>query len=158
MIVSGRSMPILYPERAGLEQAARFAQYGGQMEPQRLIVATFMAIMFALLAFLLVAVDWAAATGRLRRNHWVGIRIPSTMRSDRAWVAGHRAALRLMPLHLLTGVGLLLAVLSAQTVDGVHLIGIGGAAVFVVVAVITAIVAGRAAKAVEGDSNRTESR
>ena len=73
------------------------------------------------------------------------------MRSHRAWVAGHRAALRLMPLHLLTGVGLLLAVLSAQTIEGVHLIGIGGAAVFLVVTVITAVVAGKAAKAVEED-------
>ncbi len=122
------------------------------MDSQRLAVAAFMAVTFALLAFLLVAVDWAAATGRLRRNHWVGIRIPSTMRSDQAWVAGHRAALRLMPLHLLTGVGLLLAVLSAPTVEGVHLVGVGGAAVFLVVAVITAIVAGRAAKAVEDQS------
>jgi p-aminobenzoyl-glutamate transporter AbgT len=122
------------------------------MDSQRLAVAAFMAVMFALLAFLLVAVDWAAASGRLRRNQWVGIRIPSTMRSDRAWVAGHQAALRLMPLHLLTGVGLLLAVLSAPTVEGVHLVGILGAAVFLVVAVITAIVAGRAAKAAEGES------
>lgn len=119
------------------------------MESQRAVVADFMAVMFALLAFLIVAIDWAAASGRLRRNQWVGIRIPSTMRSDLGWVAGHRAALRLMPLHLLTGVGLLLAVLSARTVEAVHLVGIAGAAVFVVVAVITAIVAGRAAKAVE---------
>ena len=152
MIVSGRSMPILYPEHAGLEQVVQFAQYGGLMDSQRLFVATFLAITFALLAFLLVAIDWAAASGRLRRNQWAGIRTRQTMPSDRAWVAGHRAALRLMPLHLLTGVGLLLAVLSAQTVEGVHLIGIGGAAVFVVVAVITAGVAGRAAKAVEDRS------
>jgi p-aminobenzoyl-glutamate transporter AbgT len=124
------------------------------MESQRLAVAAFMAVTFALLAFLLVAIDWAAANGRLRRNQWVGIRIPSTMRSDRAWVAGHQAALRLMPLHLLTGVGLLLAVLSAPTVEGVHLVGIGGAAVFLVVAAITAMVAGKAAKAVEDQSEQ----
>jgi|HubBroStandDraft_5_1064220.scaffolds.fasta_scaffold419958_2 hypothetical protein len=146
-------MPNLYPEHPGLEPAEWPGQYGVRMEPQRAVVASFMAIMFALLAFLLVAVDWAAASGRLRRNQWVGIRIPSTMRSDQAWVAGHRAALRLMPLHLLTGVGLLLTVLSAQTVGDVHLVGVCGAAVFVVVAVITAIVAGRAAKAVDGDSD-----
>ena len=75
MIVSGRSMPTLYPEHAGLEQAMPFAQYGDRMESQRLFVATFMAITFALLVFLLVAIDWAAASGRLRRNQWVGIRI-----------------------------------------------------------------------------------
>jgi hypothetical protein len=121
------------------------------MESQRAIVATFMAIIFAFLSFLLVVVDWAAASGRLRRNHWVGIRIPSTMRSDQSWVAGHGAALRLMPLHLTVGVGLLLAVLAAPTLETVHLIGIGGAAVFLVVAVITAIVANRAAKAAGSD-------
>jgi uncharacterized membrane protein len=87
--------------------------------------------------------------GRLARNQWVGIRIPSTMRSDRAWVAGHRAALRLMPLHLLTGIALLVAVLCAPTVGTVHLVGIGGAVVFVMVAVVTAVIAGRAAKAVD---------
>ena len=119
------------------------------MEPQRMAVADFMAITFAFLTFVLIAVDWAAASGRLRRNQWVGIRTPSTMRGDQAWVAGHRAALRLMPLHLLTGIALVVAVLCAPTVGTVHLVGIGGAAVFVVVAVVTGIIAGRAAKAVD---------
>jgi len=30
--------------------------------------------------------------GRLQRNGMIGLRIPSTMSSDQAWVAGHRAA------------------------------------------------------------------
>ncbi|MDA8309103.1 MAG: SdpI family protein [Actinomycetota bacterium] len=30
--------------------------------------------------------------GKLPRNPFAGIRIPSTMRSDEAWSAGHRAA------------------------------------------------------------------
>ena len=124
------------------------------MEPQRMAVAVFMAVTFAFLAFVLIAVDWAAASGRLRRNQWVGIRIPSTMRSDRAWVGGHRAGLRLMPLHLSTGVALLVAVLCAPTVGSVHLVGIGGAAVFVVVAVVTGIVAGRAAKSADDQPDR----
>jgi hypothetical protein len=33
-----------------------------------------------------------AATGRLPRNLFAGIRIPSTLRSDEAWRAGHQAA------------------------------------------------------------------
>ena len=33
-----------------------------------------------------------AAKGRLPRNLFAGIRLPSTMRSDEAWRAGHEAA------------------------------------------------------------------
>jgi hypothetical protein len=84
-------------------------------------VAVFMAVTFAFLAFVLIAVDWAA---------------------------GYRAALRLMPLHLLTGIALLVAVLCAPTVGSVHLVGIGGASAFVLVTLFTGIIAGRAAKAV----------
>jgi hypothetical protein len=144
-------MPILYPEPEVLEPEGALVSTLNGMESQRIVVATFMAVTFAFLAFVLVIVDWAAATGRLRRNQWVGIRIPSTMRSDQGWVAGHQAALRLMPLHLLVGVGLFITVLFAPTMDAVHIVGIGGAVVFVLVAVITALVANRAAKAVDGD-------
>src|ERR1700679_2196404 len=118
------------------------------MEAQRMAVAIFMAFPFAFLAFVLIAVDWAAASGRLRRNQWVGIRIPSTMRGDRAWVAGHRAALRLMPLHLLTGVALMVAFFCAPTLGSGPLVESGGSLVLIVVAVVTGIIAGRAAKAV----------
>ncbi len=40
----------------------------------------------------MVVLGRLAATGRLPRNVVVGIRIPSTLRSDEAWVSGHRAA------------------------------------------------------------------
>ena len=76
------------------------------------------------------------------------------MRSDQAWVAGHRAALRLTPLHLVTGVSLVIGVFSAQSFAGLNLVGVCGAVVFVLVAAFTAVVAGRAAKAAEEDSDR----
>src|ERR1700712_4953278 len=121
------------------------------MESERVVLASFIAVTFAFLPVLLIAIDWAAASGRLRRNQLVGIRTPSTMRSDQAWIAGHRAALRLTPLHLVTGVSLLIGVFSARSVAGLNLVGVCGAIVFVAVAVFTAIVAGRAAKAVGED-------
>ena len=40
----------------------------------------------------MVALGRVAATGRLPRNLFAGIRIPSTLRSDEAWRAGHLAA------------------------------------------------------------------
>nr|WP_281360248.1 SdpI family protein [Isoptericola halotolerans] len=36
----------------------------------------------------------AAASGRLRRNQYAGIRVPSTMASEEAWLAAHVRARR----------------------------------------------------------------
>lgn len=36
----------------------------------------------------------AAASGRLKRNSLAGIRVPSTMASDEAWLAAHKRAKR----------------------------------------------------------------
>ena len=41
---------------------------------------------------IVVVLGRMAATGRLPRNVFAGIRIPSTLRSDEAWDVGHRAA------------------------------------------------------------------
>lgn len=119
------------------------------MGSESVALTAFMAATFAFLTALLIAVDWAAAKGRLRRNQFVGIRTPSTMRSDRAWVAGHRAALRLTPLHIVMGLALVTGALSARTVRSLNIVGPCGAIVFVAVALVTAMVAGRAAKVAE---------
>jgi hypothetical protein len=110
-------------------------------------------LVLIVLIALLITLNWAATNGWLRRNRWVGIRTPSTMRSDHAWVAGHRAALHLAPLHLLTLaatlVALLLAAQRAHTVTGIQLVWLGDMLLFLVVALYTALVAGRAAKSAD---------
>ncbi len=50
------------------------------------------AIRFGFGGVIVVVLGRMAAKERLPRNIFAGIRIPSTMRSDEAWRAGHRAA------------------------------------------------------------------
>ena len=92
-----------------------------------------------------LAVAWTAARGSLKRNWIAGLRLRSTMRSDAAWLAGHRAAKRPF---MATGVvmvagGVLLTVSDRTTGEAV---GLGTA----VVGVTLALVAGyRGSKAAE---------
>jgi hypothetical protein len=46
----------------------------------------------ALLGLVLFLIGAFSASGRLRFGHWAGLRLPSTLKSETAWVAGHRAA------------------------------------------------------------------
>jgi SdpI/YfhL protein family len=109
-------------------------------------VSIFTTVLFVVLAR-------RAANGRLQRNQWIGIRTPSTLRSDRGWVAGHRAALRLTPLFLVANVvtcGALFAVaLYASTLGVVRLVGFGVVAVILGLVVYSAFVAGNAAKSAD---------
>ncbi|MGA3354285.1 MAG: SdpI family protein [Acidimicrobiales bacterium] len=50
------------------------------------------ALRLAISGVVVIGLGQMAATGRLPRNLFAGIRIPSTMRSDEAWRAGHQAA------------------------------------------------------------------
>ncbi|MGO9962950.1 MAG: SdpI family protein [Acidimicrobiales bacterium] len=50
------------------------------------------AISLGLSGGIVIVLGRMAATGRLPRNIFAGIRLPSTMRSDEAWDAGHEAA------------------------------------------------------------------
>ena len=122
------------------------------MGTQRLFLAGSLAAANIFLAVAIITVIWRAASGRLQRNQTTGIRLPSTMRSDEAWKAGHRAALRLTPLFLSVLAGTLIALvvtaLHASTM-AINLAGIGGAVVWLAVVSISAIVAGRAAKSAE---------
>jgi hypothetical protein len=96
-----------------------------------------------------------AAAGRLQRNQWVGIRTAATMRSDQAWIAGHRAALRLAPLYVLTTIlscaALIAAALFAPTISAITTAGLGSVGAILAVFVYSAAVASKAAKSAGGE-------
>ncbi len=56
----------------------------------------------------LLGLAWRGSQRKLKRNHWVGIRTPSTKSSDVAWLAAHQAAAG--PLGLSGGLVALLGV------------------------------------------------
>ena len=75
------------------------------------------------------------------------------MRSNQAGVAGHRAALRMTPLYLLTLAGTLAALFVAAlstSISAVMLVGVGGLFSVVPLALYRAIVASKAAKSADG--------
>ncbi len=67
----------------------------------------------------LVWISWAGSQRALRPNGWVGLRLPSTRRSDDAWYAAHQAAAG--PLGV--GGGVLLAGGAGVLFTGFDLIG-----------------------------------
>jgi uncharacterized membrane protein len=125
----------------------------GSERSQALLLAGYWAFVPILATVLLIVLASRAANGRLARNQWVGIRTPSTMKSDRAWMAGHRAALRMAPLFVLVTVAICVALFAAAiyapTTKIVVIIGFASLAVVLILLVWSAIVAGRAAKSAE---------
>ncbi|MES2094432.1 MAG: SdpI family protein [Actinomycetota bacterium] len=67
----------------------------------------FAAYIFAAAMLLIAVVTQLAASGRIGRNGFVGIRIPPTLASEAAWRAGHRAAV------LPTWIGFVVVIITA---------------------------------------------
>ena len=61
-------------------------------------VNVFIAVMLGASGFVVIWVARVTASGRMGRNGWAGIRTPSTMASDEAWLAAHRAGRRMTEL------------------------------------------------------------
>jgi uncharacterized membrane protein len=118
------------------------------------VLAGFLAFVPILTTVSLIGLASRAAKGRLRRNQWAGIRTPSTMESDQAWAAGHRAALRLTPWFLLTTVvgcaALFGSALYASSPGLVMVVGFGVSIVLLALLFWSAYVASKAAKSVDG--------
>lgn len=53
------------------------------------VIPAFVAIFGGLV---IIWVAWRGRVGKLPRNHFVGIRLPSTLKSDAAWAAAHRVS------------------------------------------------------------------
>jgi hypothetical protein len=126
------------------------------MEPERveaLVQAGVLSFVSIFTTVLFVVLARRAAKGRLARNQWIGIRTGSTLRTDLGWVAGHRAALRLTPLFILTNVitcvALFATALYLQTLGLVRLVGFGVVVVIIVLVVYSAYVASKAAKSAD---------
>ena len=127
------------------------------MDSERLqatVLAGFLAFVPILTTVSLIGLASRAAKGRLRRNQWAGIRTPSTMRSDQAWMAGHRAALRLAPWFVLTtvvgSVALFASALYTSSPNVVMLVGFGIFAVVLALLFFSTFIASKAATSVDG--------
>lgn len=53
------------------------------------VIPAFVAILGGALV---IWTAWRGRVGKLKRNYFVGIRLPSTLRSDAAWAAAHRVS------------------------------------------------------------------
>lgn len=102
------------------------------------------------LSALVVSVTLLVVGGKIAPNGLIGIRTPATQRDDSSWRAGHAAAARILVpgFAVAATVGVLLAIGlagdSSETVGGIALAG------FIVVVVVSAFVADRAARALTG--------
>jgi hypothetical protein len=124
----------------------------GPDRTQALLQAGYWSFIPILAAVLMAVLGRLAANGKLARNSFVGIRTPSTTKSDQAWIAGHRAALRTVPLFVFAAVALTAALFAAAlwaSIKVVILLGFVSFGVVLALLIWAAIVASKAAKAAD---------
>jgi len=113
-------------------------------------VAVGLGIAWVVAGVVVWLVGWAGSTGRLPRNHWAGLRLPSITKSDEAWFTAHRVAGRWLQggggLTAMMGVLLVLFSPSPTNADAISLVLV----VILLATIIGAAAAGaQAAKKVE---------
>ncbi len=106
-----------------------------------------LAIIIPLAILLMAVVAQLGGTGRLPRNGFLGLRIPSTMASDEAWRAGHRAAT--LPTWCGFAAAAVVAIVcwtAVRSTTGVNICVVVIGVLFVVTVVWSLIAASRAAR------------
>lgn len=119
---------------------------------QALWMAGLIGVTLVAITMMMVGNWRLAAQGKLPRNPYRGVRTPSTQRTELAWVAGNRAAVRFAPLFLLLDAATCAALIAAALRGWrlvVVFVGSGGFVAFVALSIWTAVVASRAATAAE---------
>lgn len=106
----------------------------------------WIAALTILLAGLLIAgTGIAARAGRLPRNGWVGIRIASTLQSDAAWQAGHRAGAVAMIIGGFAAMACAVVAMWVPSEDAAFGWVLGGAFAMLAFVLVAAVLAHRAA-------------
>lgn len=91
----------------------------------------------------------AGARERLPRQHWAGIRLPSTMKSDDAWIAAHKAgASWLVAGGVVPAVGGLLLLLARPSDEVSAVLSLAAAAWMLALVCIAGVIGVRAARRV----------
>jgi hypothetical protein len=49
----------------------------------------WLGVLWLVAGAVMAAIGWLGMNSRLKRGHWAGIRLPSTLVSEDAWAAGH---------------------------------------------------------------------